>query len=394
MQINEKYLNKDGDEFEIHSNGELVGVGPLNDLYRILFSVTKDENELFRAAIDIDDFFLKTINVPENYKPIDDRGILLRLALLKIKCHIEKKVFENLHFVFSKNTIPYDLRLAIAQLNNELSWERVLLVQDNTSRKYVVFNNHRHWIPNTITRNALGYREERFIRLTDIELSKYPASDNIEDIKDVRLIRNENDPSPVFALFNIPALEKRHVPNPPTLDAIGRKQDEVAYLSPEEFSAFPTGKDILSVNHWDVPVPRVTDQQELEYEVALSYASEDFPYVQKVADILRDNKVKYYLDKHEDMWGKDLSVTLQAVYEKKSGYVVPFISSYYANKVWPNFEFQNALSKAVQLKREYILPVRFDKTELPGLRASVVYLDANKYPPEEIANRIISKLRT
>ncbi len=43
-------------------------------------------------------------------------------------------------------------------------------------------------------------------------------------------------------------------------------------------------------------------------------------------------------------------------------------------------------------KGEYILPVRFDNTEIPGLLPTIHYKDAKQYSPEQICDLIIGKL--
>lgn len=41
---------------------------------------------------------------------------------------------------------------------------------------------------------------------------------------------------------------------------------------------------------------------------------------------------------------------------------------------------------------DYILPVRFDTTEVPGLRKTIGYIDGNKKTPEELGRLIQKKL--
>ena len=42
-------------------------------------------------------------------------------------------------------------------------------------------------------------------------------------------------------------------------------------------------------------------------------------------------------------------------------------------------------------KEEYILPVKFDKTEIPGIRDTIGYLDANKFNPDELVDIFMKK---
>lgn len=62
------------------------------------------------------------------------------------------------------------------------------------------------------------------------------------------------------------------------------------------------------------------DEKHYQYDVALSYASEDREYVEEVAIFLKDFGVRVFYDKFEmvDTWGKDLSEHLQSVYRDKA----------------------------------------------------------------------------
>ena len=69
-----------------------------------------------------------------------------------------------------------------------------------------------------------------------------------------------------------------------------------------------------------------------------------------------------------------------------------FISRFYAEKVWPTHERRSAFEKAMGSKEEYILPARFDDTEIPGLHKHISYIDLGKKTPEQFAEMIIQKL--
>lgn len=92
------------------------------------------------------------------------------------------------------------------------------------------------------------------------------------------------------------------------------------------------------------------------------------------------------------LWGKDLGEELQRIYMKASNVVVMFVSTDYATKSWPIHERRSALSRAINERREYVLPVRFDDTELPGLSPSVSYLPLTGRTPAKLAEDIMQKL--
>jgi internalin A len=131
-----------------------------------------------------------------------------------------------------------------------------------------------------------------------------------------------------------------------------------------------------------------------EFDVALSYAGEDREYVERVNKELKSKGVNVFYDRDEEveMWGKFGIEAFDEIYRKLSKYVVMFISKSYAEKMWTNVERQAALSRAIREKKEYILPARFDDTELIGLSPDIIDVNLSKKSPEEFAQMIIKKL--
>jgi hypothetical protein len=82
--------------------------------------------------------------------------------------------------------------------------------------------------------------------------------------------------------------------------------------------------------------------------------------VEEVARALTAAGVKVFYDKLEeaDLWGKNLYTHLSDVYSKRARFTVMFISRWYAQKQWTNFETEAAQAKAFGESREYILPAR------------------------------------
>ena len=132
---------------------------------------------------------------------------------------------------------------------------------------------------------------------------------------------------------------------------------------------------------------------EPEFDVALSYAGEDRDFVEKVAAILKNRGVRVFYDRFNEvyLWGKDLGDTLDAIYRQRSRYVVIFVSKHYAQKAWPNHERKSAFARAIQEGQEYVLPARFDRTDLPGLRPTVSYIDLTRETPESFVEKILEE---
>lgn len=132
-----------------------------------------------------------------------------------------------------------------------------------------------------------------------------------------------------------------------------------------------------------------------EYDVALSFAGENREYVKKVAKHLNNAGIKVFFDEFEQehLWGKNLYDYLQEVYTKKAQYTMMFISKFYKNKAWTNHERESAQARAFNESKEYILPIKFDNTEIPGMHSTIGYLDANNFSAKEIAEFFLAKNR-
>ena len=131
-----------------------------------------------------------------------------------------------------------------------------------------------------------------------------------------------------------------------------------------------------------------------KYEVGLSFAGEQRLYVEEVARALQSRGISVFYDKFETvrLWGKHLAEELQSVYEGRASLAVMFISTDYVEKMWPRHERRAILSRAVEEREEYVLPVRFDDAEVPGLSKDLDYLRAEDHPPAELAAMIGEKL--
>lgn len=131
------------------------------------------------------------------------------------------------------------------------------------------------------------------------------------------------------------------------------------------------------------------------YEIALSFAGEDRAFVEAVAKDLRARGVRVFYDAFEqvDLLGKDLAAHFAVIYKERAEYCAMFISGHYVRKAWTQFERQHAQSRALVEKREYILPIRLDDSEVPGLPATIGYLDSRTKSPKEVAAILFDKVR-
>jgi len=131
-----------------------------------------------------------------------------------------------------------------------------------------------------------------------------------------------------------------------------------------------------------------------KYQVAVSFAGEDRSYVHEFSSILRDLGISVFYDEFEktDLWGKNLYQHLSEIYKNQCNFCVIFISKSYARKAWTKHELASAQTRAFKENREYILPVRFDDTKLPGVEDITGYLDGTILTPKELAELTLVKI--
>lgn len=144
-----------------------------------------------------------------------------------------------------------------AKFNNDIG-----LLRNKRGNKFLIIGDKRHEIPNPETRNALGYDISDF-PLDEKYLDSLFPGENVTDVIKAKLIRNKNNPDPVYVVFTSPKYEKRHIPDEKTLFAIRRQQKEVEYLTEEEFNKIPEDEELRSVDKWDTPKARPQEIQRL-----------------------------------------------------------------------------------------------------------------------------------
>jgi hypothetical protein len=150
-------------------------------------------------------------------------------------------------------------------------------------------------------------------------------------------------------------------------------------------------KRILSTNK-----ARLTEKEDkFNYDVALSFAGEDRENVEEVTNLLLAKNIHVFYDRLETskLWGEDIFALLTDIY-LRAKYCVMFISKHYAENRWTNLERRAAQARSLQQNEAYILPVRFDATEIPGMLPTIGYLDWKEQGPAGVANAVFAKLKT
>jgi TIR domain len=138
----------------------------------------------------------------------------------------------------------------------------------------------------------------------------------------------------------------------------------------------------------------VKQEPEYEFDIALSFAGEDRAVAEQLAELLDADGIRVFYDRYEEaqLWGKDLYQHLQEVYRDKAEYCLIFVSQAYSRKLWTRHELKQAQARAFRENQEYILPVRLDDTEIPGLNATVGYIDLRTHDITTLKDLISKKL--
>ena len=131
-----------------------------------------------------------------------------------------------------------------------------------------------------------------------------------------------------------------------------------------------------------------------KYDIAVSFAGEDRAIVEEFVNALAINDISVFYDSWEQaqLWGKDLYQHLDMNYQQAAQYCVIFISENYVKKAWTKHELRSAQARAFQQNSEYILPIKLDDTELPGLPTTIAYIDFRHTSIQEIVNSLFEKI--
>ena len=130
------------------------------------------------------------------------------------------------------------------------------------------------------------------------------------------------------------------------------------------------------------------------YDIAISFAGEDRVVAEKLASLLVTKGLNVFYDEYEqaNLWGKDLYVHLSTIYKDEAKYCLMLISEHYSKKLWANHERRAAQARALAENSEYILPLRLDDAQIPGILNTVAFLDYRKISTEKIVDCALQKV--
>lgn len=137
------------------------------------------------------------------------------------------------------------------------------------------------------------------------------------------------------------------------------------------------------------------DEREIDFDIAISFAGEDRTVARRIAELLRCDGISLFFDEYlqAELLGKDLRKHLTDVYKRRAKFCVMIISKHYEGKLWPTVEREAAVSRAVEDSAEYIIPLRLDDTDVPGLSSERVYIDLRERSVDEAGELIAKRVR-
>lgn len=136
-------------------------------------------------------------------------------------------------------------------------------------------------------------------------------------------------------------------------------------------------------------------KRQFDYDVAVSYASEDEAYVLRVVKILRAEglRVFFALDCEEEYVAQNMISSFYEMYRYRSMFVVAFVSKFYIEKDITMHEAATAMLRARDEGRNCLIPVYMDDSVLQDLDPDINYISVKRkgtiFREVQVADKIL-----
>ena len=132
---------------------------------------------------------------------------------------------------------------------------------------------------------------------------------------------------------------------------------------------------------------------QLRYDAALSFSGKDRQVARELALRLKALGVRVFYDEwaRADLLGKDLTQHLDLVYRFQARFCIVLLSKNYKESLWTQHELKSVLDRALR-ERDYLLPIRLDDAEIPGIRSAISYMHLGECSLDEVAGVIAEKI--
>jgi hypothetical protein len=172
------------------------------------------------------------------------------------------------------------------------------------------------------------------------------------------------------------------------IDEPGRQTYSPRPVAFDQVMSNPTGS-------MQSPAHKATEKLDFVYDLAISFAGPQRDLARAIAKGVQLAGFQVFFDEFqpEDHWGEDLAVYFGNIYRLQSRYCLIIVSSEYIEREWTNHERQHAVARAIAERgKSYILPVKVDPVELPGVSPTIGYITMSQYATEQIVKMLVRKL--
>lgn len=140
------------------------------------------------------------------------------------------------------------------------------------------------------------------------------------------------------------------------------------------------------------PLERSMTEARYLYDVAISYTSADAEHAAEIAGLLKAEGIRVFFADDPECYllGKKLPEELRRIYEGESRYCMVVASKSYLKSEHAVLELESAVERNRRENGDYLLVVKLDDVDLPGVPGTAVYLDRDRV--EMIAQIMCSKL--
>ena len=147
---------------------------------------------------------------------------------------------------------------------------------------------------------------------------------------------------------------------------------------------------------WTRTPATTVDVTKHHFDVALSFAGESRPFIEKVVEELerRLGPNSYFYDNNyvSQLARPGLDVLLQDIYRKRSRLIAVFLGSDYQRKEWCGLELRSIRELLMERQHTKIMFMRTDDGEVEGVFKTDGYIDIRKRTPAEIAQFICERV--
>jgi hypothetical protein len=201
----------------------------------------------------------------------------------------------------------------------------------------------------------------------------------------------------------------------PSVDDVKARIDEYIQKSAETLEKLDSvlneaGLELLTVEEFnDICASRGSEGKDSEqrimdrtvstaapdFDIAISYASEDVSYARELAVAARARGLRAFFDHFDsaNLWGAHLGDYLGSVFNARALFTVVLASNKYA-KAWTSFELQEARTRAIVTKQRTILPVLLEDCDVPGLGFGIGHRRWTEDSPRDLLDLLVEKVRS